>query len=183
MQKIIDLTGVQLETERLVLRPWQQKDLQDFYTYASVPGVGECAGWKHHENIAESEAILNRFIEGRHTFALVDKRTGKVIGSLGLMPPDIFAAQEDETAFGCEIGYVLSRDDWGRGLMTEAVKRAVWYCMEELGMDYVTCAHFMENDRSRRVIEKCGFVFCREVGYETQLGEIKPSRLYVIRKR
>ena len=37
-------------------------NLEDFYEYASVEGVGEMAGWKYHENIAESQSIMNSFI-------------------------------------------------------------------------------------------------------------------------
>lgn len=43
------LNGLTIETERLILRPWKQTDLDDFFEYASVDGVGEMAGWKHHE--------------------------------------------------------------------------------------------------------------------------------------
>ena len=39
------LNGLTIETERLILRPWKQTDLDDFFEYASVDGVGEMAGW------------------------------------------------------------------------------------------------------------------------------------------
>ena len=182
MQKKIDITGRILYTERMILRPFEEKDLEDLYEYASVPGVGECAGWHHHENMETSRMILQMFMEGRHTFALTDRETGKAMGSLGLETPSHYAAEEDRETFGCEIGYVLGKPFWGRGLMTEAVKEAIRFCLQELHMDWITCAHFMENDRSRRVIEKCGFTYVRDVRYETQMGEYKPTRLYVIRK-
>ena len=47
-----------IETDRLLLRPLTPDDLDDFYAYASVPGVGEMAGWKHHESLEESKTIL-----------------------------------------------------------------------------------------------------------------------------
>ena len=78
----IDLTGVVLKTERLILRPWREDDLEDFYEYARVDGVGQMAGWVPHRDIEESRAILARFIEGKKTFAL--ELDGKVIGSLGV---------------------------------------------------------------------------------------------------
>lgn len=180
---MIDVSGICLETQRLLLRPWQQGDLDDFYAYASVAGVGECAGWKHHESVEESSRILDMFMEGKHTFAIVDRESGRAIGSLGLEKPSDYADEQDRGAFGCEIGYVLGKDYWGKGLMTEAVQAVIRFCLADLHMDWVTCAHFMENDRSRRVIEKCGFEYVRDVGYETQLGDIKPSRLYVIRRK
>ena len=41
MDALVDVTNWRLETDRLMLRPWREEDLEDFYRYASVPGVGE----------------------------------------------------------------------------------------------------------------------------------------------
>ena len=78
------INELSIETERLVLRPFKQSDLHDFYEYASVEGVGERAGWKHHESIHETQEILNLFIKENKTFAIVFKENNKVIGSLGI---------------------------------------------------------------------------------------------------
>lgn len=40
MNVYIDISNTILETERLILRPWSQEDLDDFFEYASVDGVG-----------------------------------------------------------------------------------------------------------------------------------------------
>ena len=45
MNPEIDISNVILKTERLLIRPWRQSDLDDFYSYASVDGVGQMAGW------------------------------------------------------------------------------------------------------------------------------------------
>jgi len=58
----IDDSKMNLETSRLLLRPFCESDLADLYAYASVPGVGEMAGWPHHESIEASEGILRSFI-------------------------------------------------------------------------------------------------------------------------
>ena len=57
------------------------------------------------------------------------------------------------------LGYVLSPDYWGRGLMTEAARRMVSCAFEELGAALLTIQHFPFNSRSKRVIEKCGFTY------------------------
>ena len=54
MNKQMDITGVVLRTDRLVLRPWRESDISDFYAYASVDGVGQMAGWNPHRNIEET---------------------------------------------------------------------------------------------------------------------------------
>ena len=155
MNTPIDISNVTLTTDRLILRPWRLTDVDDLYEYASVDGVGQMAGWKPHENKEESLDILHRFIDGKKTFAL--EYEGKVIGSLGIEKYN----EEKFPEFGdkqCrEIGYVLSKDYWGRGLMPEAVQRVIQYLFEEVGLDVIFCGHFLSNHQSARVQEKCGF--------------------------
>ena len=50
----VDVTNVRIETQRLLLRPWQETDLEDFYEYAKVDGVGQMAGWLPHKDLEES---------------------------------------------------------------------------------------------------------------------------------
>ena len=72
----IDITQVTLKTDRLVLRPWKLSDIDDFYEYASVDGVGQMAGWAPHKSVEESRVILEKFISGKKVFAL--EHEGKV---------------------------------------------------------------------------------------------------------
>ena len=62
-----------IETSRLILREFKQSDLNDFYAYAKSDKVGPMAGWKPHENIEESQKILNMFIEENEVWAIEDK--------------------------------------------------------------------------------------------------------------
>lgn len=178
MNAAIDVTNIRIETERLILRPWTESDLQDLYAYASVNGVGEMAGWSHHRNLEESQTILNLFIQEKKTFALELKKNGKVIGSLGLeeLDPD----PVDGEFYGREIGYVLSRDYWGRGFMPEAVNAVVKYCFGTGNFDYLTCGHFVRNSQSRRVIEKIGFQYFGESFYETRYDTVETSKNYIL---
>lgn len=84
MNANIDISNTILETERLILRPWKRTDVNDFYEYASVDGVGQLAGWNPHKSIEETQDILNSFIEKKKVFALQLKENSKVIGSLGI---------------------------------------------------------------------------------------------------
>ena len=84
----VDVTNIRLETDRLLLRAWQETDLEDFYEYAKVDGVGQMAGWLPHKDLEESRTVLGFFIRDKKTFAIVLKESGKVIGSLGLEDRD-----------------------------------------------------------------------------------------------
>lgn len=175
------INGKIIETQRLVLRPFGKTDLEDFYEYASVEGTGEMAGWKHHENREKSSQILDLFITEDKTFAVCLKENGKVIGSLGV---EKYGMEEKLTEFdgyrGREIGYVLSQDYWGRGLMPEAVSAVVDYLFNECDMDFLTCGYYDFNSRSKRVQEKCGFVPYRKLIMDTRMGTKEPGVLNIL---
>ncbi len=165
------LNGLTIETERLILRPWKQTDLDDFFEYASVDGVGEMAGWKHHENKEKSQSILDLFINDDRTFAIVLKDNNKVIGSLGV---EKYGMEKVLSEFfdyqGREIGFVLSKDYWGKGLMPEAVKAVIDYLFNVANLDFLTCGYYEFNNQSKKVQEKCGFKPYRKLMMETRLG-------------
>ncbi len=176
-----DVSNIVIETERLILKAFTEADLQDFYDYASIPGVGEMAGWPHHESMETTKRVLHSFIEGKEVFAIHHKSDGKVIGSLGLHKS---WANEDEAYKDLkvkEIGYVLSKDYWGQGLMPEAVNAVIDYGFDILGLDAFTCGHFSVNSQSRRVIEKCGFRFIKQsVYYARQLERNFEDMKYIL---
>lgn len=180
MNAKVDITNTILETERLILRPWRKSDLKDLYEYARVDGVGQMAGWEPHKSIEESEFILSLFMEGKHVFALELKENRKVIGSLGLEEACVSMGEEYEKLTGREIGYVLSKDYWGRGLMPEAVKRVIEYCFENEKYDFLQCCHAVTNGQSGRVIEKCGFRYVKDNTDKDQNGNERISRCYVL---
>lgn len=138
-----------LETERLLLRPCRMTDASDIYEYAHELIVGPMAGWKPHESIAETELII-RDILMKDSLAIVLKEEKKVIGTIGLM---------DRGADTFEIGYSLSEKYWGYGYGTEAAKEMLHYAFTSGLAQIVITGHFIENLRSKKVIEKCGFNF------------------------
>ncbi len=174
----IDLSNVTLRTERLILRPWRMSDLDDLYEYASVEGVGEMAGWPHHTDKEVSRTILQNFINEKKTFAL--EYEGKVIGSLGV---ERYAEQKYPELAGLrcrEIGYVLSRDYWGKGLMPEAVREVIRWLFEEQGLDAILCGHFNWNAQSARVQEKCGFRHYGNGVYRTHMDTEEPETVNIL---
>lgn len=178
MNKAIDITHTILLTKRLVMRPWKETDLQDLYEYASVDGVGQMAGWNPHKDLEESQKILSHFIEDKHVFAL--EYEGKVIGSLGIEKYNEENYPELAQLQGREIGYVLSKAYWGRGLMPEAVYAAVRWLFEMEELDFIMVGHFDWNCQSRRVIEKCGFQYIKTTQFRTRYGTVEKSLDYIM---
>ena len=180
MNANIDITGITLRTDRLILRPWRQEDLDDFYEYASVDGVGQMAGWLPHESKETTQMILDSFISHKKTFAL--ELDGKVIGSLGIESYKEDEFPELEQLRGRSIGYVLSKDFWGQGLMPEAVKAVQAYLFEEAGFDFLVVSHYVWNGQSRRVIQKSGFKYLKTIQLNTRYNTVEDTLVYLLKK-
>lgn len=143
-----------LETERLILRSFRESDLNDFHEYARNPHVGLNAGWPPHSSIEDSSIILGTFIAEDEIWAIESKQNHKVIGSLGLHNDPLRSTDDVKM-----LGYVLSEDYWGRGIIAEALKAVISYVFDHLDINLLSVRHYTFNYQSKRVIEKCGFTY------------------------
>jgi RimJ/RimL family protein N-acetyltransferase len=168
-----------LETKRLILRPWCEEDARDLYTYASDPEVGLPAGWPPHTSVENSCEIIATVLSAPETYAVCRKEDGKSIGSIGLHRNDI--AQENDEY---ELGYWIGKPFWGLGLIPEASRELLRYAFEELGMKRIWCGHYDGNVKSRRVMEKLGFIYHHTTeGIELPaLGEIRTGHVLLLTK-
>ena len=144
-----------LETQRLILRPWQVSDAEFLYEYAKDPAVGPPAGWPPHTSVENSCEIIRKALSAPETYAVCLK-DGKPIGSVGLKLKGYtdMTDREDE----CELGYWIGKPFWGQGLIPEAARELLRYAFEELNMRAVWCGYYDGNEKSHRVQEKLGFV-------------------------
>lgn len=143
--------GSRLETTRLVLRrPVAEDAPAIFQSYAGDPQVTRYLTWKAHERLDETRAWLLKAITGWEqmrtlVWILSTQSGGEIIGAVEL-----------RLESQANLGFVLSRDYWGRGLMTEAVRAVVEWALgrEEVERVWALCA--VENVASARVLEKAG---------------------------
>ncbi|MCL2045117.1 MAG: GNAT family N-acetyltransferase [Oscillospiraceae bacterium] len=181
MDIFIDVSKVYIITERLILRPWLTSDLDDFYEYASVPGVGEMAGWPHHRFKRTTRQVLQLFIEGKNVFAMELIENNKVIGSIGFHTSWANEDPDYQHLKVKDIGYTLSKDYWGQGLTPEAAKALIDWTFTNVDIDALTVCHFLDNHQSQRVIEKCGFTFVKEGTYNArQLNKVMDDAKYIM---
>ena len=120
------------------------------------------------------------FINEKKTLAL--EYQGKVIGSLGIEKYNETLYPDLDTKKVREIGYVLSKDYWGQGLMPEALQAILPYLFEEVGLDAILCGHFLRNHQSKRVQEKCGFKYYAFGKYQTYYGAIEENEMNILTK-
>ena len=148
---------MRLETERLILRSWQEEDAGDLYEYAKDPQVGPIAGWPPHTSVENSREIIKEVLSAEETYAVVLKEEQKAVGSIGLMTGS--ASNLDIPDEEGEIGYWIGVPFWGQGLIPEAVGEMLRHGFEDLHLEKIWCGYFDGNTKSKRVQEKCGFVY------------------------
>ena len=142
-----------LNTQRLLLRPFEAGDAADLYSYAKDPRVGPAAGWPVHTSRENSLEIIRTVFSVPNVFAVVHRETGRVIGSAGFVGEHRCELPGPDD----EIGYALHPDFWGQGLIPEAVNELLRYGFEAMALRTIWCNHYDGNRKSQRVIEKCGF--------------------------
>lgn len=171
-----------IETERLILRPWEESDAEAMFKYASDPDIGPIAGWPPHTSVENSREIIRTVFAAPETYAVVLKATGEPVGSCGIMFSDSLHSAEMKPR-EAEIGYWIGKPYWGQGLIPEAVKALLARCFNDLRLDVAWCVHYDGNTKSRRVIEKCGFKFHHtNHGVVSPLGDIRTEHFYVMTK-
>jgi ribosomal-protein-alanine N-acetyltransferase len=165
---------LRLETERLILRPFEPGDAEDLHVVRSDPSTFEYLGSAPAPatKLEDTRAQIARLMEyhDKHGFgiaAVVERASGRVIGDCGL--------QLLEDGPEVEVGYKLGRQYRGRGYATEAARAWLEYGFDTLGLERIVAVAWPDNVASWRVMEKCGM---RRVGpgehygHETVLYEI-----------
>lgn len=148
---------MKLYTERLILRPWEESDAESLYEYAKDPAVGPIAGWPPHTDVENSREIIKNVLSADETYAVCLKSDDKAIGSIGLMIGS--AACIDIPDSEGEIGYWIGVPFWGQGLIPEACMELIRRGFEDLHLKKLWCGYFDGNLKSKRVQEKCGFIY------------------------
>ena len=171
-----------METERLIMRPWLDSDAEELYKYAKDPDVGYPAGWPAHKSPEDSRRIIKEILSASETYAIVLKETGLPIGSIGLMPGGVTDLTDEKDEY--ELGYWIGKPYWGRGLTPEAAREMIRHAFEDLKCKKVWCGYYDGNVKSKRVQEKCGFKYVKttENIYVKQIGETRTGHVNCLTK-
>ncbi len=159
-----------VETQRLLLRDWREKDAEPFRQLNADPEVMRY--FLKPLSAAESDAFLDRIraeiqSAGFGLYAAELKDSGAFIGLLGFHVPTF------ETDFTpcVEIGWRLAREAWGHGYATEGAAACLAYGFEQLGFDEVYSFTSVPNKPSQRVMQKIGMSFAKTFGHP----KVEPS--------
>ena len=145
------------ETDRFVLRKCTIDDAEDIFNYyASRDKVTEYLSWNTHKSIEDtrsylSNCVLPEYEKEFYCWFIELKSINKVIGNISVV-------KFDKDKKYAELGWVLSDDFWGQGIMPEAAKIVLDY-VKSLGFVRIDARHNVENPKSGRVMQKIGMQF------------------------
>lgn len=168
-----------MQSNRILLRSWQESDAEALYKYASDPDIGERAGWSPHKSVEESLEVIRTVFNNPTTWAIILKETNEAIGAMGYMPdcPLNLPARPGEPL----VGYWVGKPYWNKGICTEALQLLLDHIRKETTYASLICSHFVNNPASGRVMEKCGFVPTGDVAIDETLNSGKEHPMRVLR--
>lgn len=142
-------------TSRLLLRKFKIEDSQEiFENWAKNPENVKYLTWKAHKTIYETKEIVAKWVNEYndkkiYRWCITSKDSGEVIGGI-----DVVNLIENIDC--CEVGYVLSKKFWNKGIMTEALNGILKYLFQKVGFHRVQAKHDVNNPASGKVMAKCG---------------------------
>ena len=166
---------MELTTRRLRLVPWTEADAAELFELARNTNVGPHAGWKPHESLEESLAVIREILIPVPAFKILSLETDLLMGCIALEPD-----RHRDGIRSRELGYWMGKPYWGQGRVTEAAAALLDYGFSELDLELVSVCTSPANKRSQRVIEKLGFTFegRRRRCYRVYDGSIRDSLYY-----
>lgn len=147
-----------VKTKRLILRPWQEADLEPFAKLNADPRIMEYSPsvLSHKESNDLARRIIAKLKEqGWGLWAASVPGIADFIGFIGLAIPSFKA----HFTPAVEVGWRLAFDFWGNGYATEGAKAALAYGFETLQLPEIVSFTAEQNMRSRRIMEKIGMQY------------------------
>ncbi|WP_430513932.1 GNAT family N-acetyltransferase [Pannonibacter phragmitetus] len=149
-----------IETERLVLRPWKDEDLEPFAALCGDPEVMRY--FVKPLSIGETQALIARIREKEEADGfcfrpVMCKADGAFIGMVGLARPQFPAPVPFAPCV--EIGWRFARSAWGQGYASEAARAWLRFGFETLELDEIVAFTTVKNAPSRKVMERLGMTY------------------------
>ena len=150
-EKLVLAENATLETERLILRPVTMYDAEEMYAYAQDKEMTRYV-FPAHQSLDETKISIATFFmaDPLGKFAIELKDNHQMIGTIDL--------RVNINAGTGELGYALSREYWGNGIVPEAAECLLRLAFEKLQLVRVWAIHDLRNANSGRVMEKIGMI-------------------------
>ena len=169
------MKALQLETDRLLLRPFRLGDEAGVLAFSSNPDINKYTGDPIITKLEEvTKLITNVWLHDYKTygygrFAVIHKKDKKIIGFCGVK----FLEEANET----DLGYRFLPEYWGQGIATESSKAIIAYAFNTLNLASLVASVYPENEASTSVLKKLNFQFEKTAPYPNETDPLLWYRL------
>ena len=139
-------------TERLIIRPYTIKDVDDVFEYANDDETVKYLTWTTHKTKDQTIRVINQFyLNNPCLYAIELKSNNKCIGTIDFR----IDGQNDKASFG----YVLNRQYWNKGYMSETLRELMKFYFEVIVLNRLESTHYVGNGASGKVMQKCNMKY------------------------
>ena len=167
-----------LQTDRLILRRFVESDAEAmFQNWASSAENLTYVTWDPHPNVDATRNSIRNWVASYadpHYFKwaiCLKEKPEQVIGDISIV-----AMNENDSS--CEIGYILGKNYWGCGMMTEALKTVLDFCFAQAGFQKVRARYASLNPASGRVMEKAGMTYLKTIANGVERKDYVADLIY-----
>jgi 3-dehydroquinate dehydratase/shikimate dehydrogenase len=174
------MTHTIIQTKRLILRPWEEKDLESFAKLNADPRVmeffpGLLSAEESNQLAKKIRTAMDQ--QGWGFWAASIPGVADFIGFIGLAQVNFVA----DFAPAVEVGWRLAYDYWGKGYATEGAQAALDYGFDTLNLKEIVSFTAVQNSRSRKVMEKIGMHHIEQEDFDhPKLPEGHPLKRHVL---
>ncbi|WP_158998725.1 GNAT family N-acetyltransferase [Pigmentibacter ruber] len=150
---------ISINTNRFNLRTLCEKDSNDIFQFTKDPEISKYLNWESHKDIHDTNDYLTRIILLTKKFPIsnlgievIDKNRKTIIGTVGLLPKHI------SSPYTYELGFVLSKEWWGKGIAIQSVQCLMKYAFENYTLERIEAFCVTENLKSWALLEKIGML-------------------------
>lgn len=146
-----------LETPRLVLRRFEEKDAEAVFAWAGDSQVTRFLPHAPHASVDQSRQMLRQWLDSYHRpdfyiWAITEKDTSRAVGAI------VLSVVKEHDRSG-EVGFCLLRECWGRGYMSEALDAVLDFGFHTVGFNRIEGAHSELNPAAGAVMRRCGMQY------------------------
>lgn len=147
-----------LETERLVLRPFKESDVEDMYhNWANNDNVTRYLTWPTHTSKDITKSVVDLWVSNNedtknYQWCIEWKENSQAIGSFGIV-------HMEEELSAVEVGYCIGEGYWNRGITSEAFQEVIKFLFEEVECNRISARYDVCNPNSGKVMKKSGLLY------------------------
>ncbi|WP_164506931.1 GNAT family N-acetyltransferase [Lapidilactobacillus bayanensis] len=167
-----------LENQRIYLRPFTDADLNFILQLGSDDLYRQTAGFAAVHNLDEAHKILRIYQQHPNDYVICLQETHQQIGFVELNERGI--DERSQLADTREVGFILLKEFWNQGYMTEALKLVFDYAFIEMKISEIWAGHYENNQRSAHFLQKMGFDYKYDVQMPFPFIEQANEKYYLL---